>query len=473
MGLILSLDNSIHSFNTGKFVLDQYTGATAAYSLRRLSVNSTNVVRVRRSVDNAEDDFKADEITDGTLTSFVGGQNLCLQSEDINTTWTTPTGNATPTQSTEETPDGDTTNKYIRLADNGSTGFGQVNVAQSITVSGGTQYTASVFLKKDGLDWAALRARDTGGVDDDPIQYFDLDNGELGSGSAGIQDATIVEYPNDWYRCSITWTQGAGDTSFSFRIFVADNDNDITVDLDGTSSIFVWGAQLNEGSSAGDYVPTTSSIAGDGYVTTWYDQAGSNDATQATAANQPKIVDAGVLVEENGKSAIDFDGVNDGLNAASANLVTANSAYSVFTVGLSNTVVSGYYYWGINATDNGTGTGRAVGFTPEFAVRVTGNAIFSNSASGSQELLSLLYDGTTIQNHALYIDGINSAVSSSSSGSSPMNIANGDFRVGGWGPSATNSLDGNIQEVIIYPSDQSSNRVGIETNINDYYNIYP
>jgi len=34
MGLILSLDNSIHSFNTGKFVLDQYTGAAAAYSLR-------------------------------------------------------------------------------------------------------------------------------------------------------------------------------------------------------------------------------------------------------------------------------------------------------------------------------------------------------------------------------------------------------------------------------------------------------
>jgi hypothetical protein len=28
------------------------------------------------------------------------------------------------------------------------------------------------------------------------------------------------------------------------------------------------------------------------------------------------------------------------------------------------------------------------------------------------------------------------------------------------------------QEIIIYNSDQSTNRTGIETNINDYYNIY-
>ena len=29
-----------------------------------------------------------------------------------------------------------------------------------------------------------------------------------------------------------------------------------------------------------------------------------------------------------------------------------------------------------------------------------------------------------------------------------------------------------LQEVILYNSDQSSNRTNIETNINDYYNIY-
>ena len=33
-------------------------------------------------------------------------------------------------------------------------------------------------------------------------------------------------------------------------------------------------------------------------------------------------------------------------------------------------------------------------------------------------------------------------------------------------------LDGQLSEMIIYLSDQSSNRTGIETNINDFYSIY-
>jgi hypothetical protein len=32
--------------------------------------------------------------------------------------------------------------------------------------------------------------------------------------------------------------------------------------------------------------------------------------------------------------------------------------------------------------------------------------------------------------------------------------------------------NGKLQEVIVYDSDQSTNRTGIETNINDYYDIY-
>jgi len=317
MGLILSLNNSIHSFNTGKFVLDQYTGAAAAYSLRRLSVNTTNVVRVRRSVDNAEDDFTADEITDGTLTSFVGGQNLCLQSEDINTTWLP--NNATPTQSTETTPDGDSTNKYIKLVDDGSTGTGVVIISQTIVVAGNTKYTASVFLKADGISFAALQANGAGVVGDaSPIQYFGLSGaGTKGTASAGIDDSTIEAYPNGWYRCSITWTQGVGDTSFGFYIYLANSISSVTVDLDGTSSIFVWGAQVNEGATAGDYAPTTTNVSGYGYVTTWYDQSGNgNDATQATASSQPKIVDAGSLITSNGYTVIQYDGTDDNLTTS-------------------------------------------------------------------------------------------------------------------------------------------------------------
>jgi hypothetical protein len=57
------------------FLLDTYPGAAAAYSLRQLRTGVTNVVRVRRSSDNAELDFTAAQVTNGTLTGWVGAGN--------------------------------------------------------------------------------------------------------------------------------------------------------------------------------------------------------------------------------------------------------------------------------------------------------------------------------------------------------------------------------------------------------------
>ena len=58
-------------------LLDTYSGAAAAYSLRDLASASVGsaVVRVRRSNDNTEQDFTAEEITDGTLTTFTGAND--------------------------------------------------------------------------------------------------------------------------------------------------------------------------------------------------------------------------------------------------------------------------------------------------------------------------------------------------------------------------------------------------------------
>ena len=53
-------------------LLDLYPGAAAAYSLERLAASTTNVVRVRRSSDDAEQDFTAAQVADGTLTTFCG-----------------------------------------------------------------------------------------------------------------------------------------------------------------------------------------------------------------------------------------------------------------------------------------------------------------------------------------------------------------------------------------------------------------
>lgn len=48
--------------------------------------------------------------------------------------------------------------------------------------------------------------------------------------------------------------------------------------------------------------------SGDAFVTTFYDQKGTNNATQSTTANQPQIVAAGVSL-----GVLQFDGTNDGM----------------------------------------------------------------------------------------------------------------------------------------------------------------
>ena len=57
--------------------------------------------------------------------------------------------------------------------------------------------------------------------------------------------------------------------------------------------------------------------ANSGYVTTWYDQAGSNNATQTTAGNQPSIVSTGVLIRENDKPSIKFNTTNNFIHTIS------------------------------------------------------------------------------------------------------------------------------------------------------------
>jgi hypothetical protein len=68
-------------------LLDTYPGAATAYSLRQLRTGVSSVVRVRRSSDNTEADFTANEITNGTLVSWVGAGNGFVR------TWYDQSGN--------------------------------------------------------------------------------------------------------------------------------------------------------------------------------------------------------------------------------------------------------------------------------------------------------------------------------------------------------------------------------------------
>jgi len=98
-GLLYSL---LPAVETNTTLLDYHTGSAAAYSLRNLSTSTTNVVKVRRSGDDAELDFTASQVSDGTLAAWVvagGGTE-----DGFVTTWYDQSGNTNnATQATAAT----------------------------------------------------------------------------------------------------------------------------------------------------------------------------------------------------------------------------------------------------------------------------------------------------------------------------------------------------------------------------------
>jgi hypothetical protein len=125
----------------------------------------------------------------------------------------------------------------------------QHRVDQSITLTASGTYTFSVFAKADGYGFASLRIGSNGAA-------FNLSNGNTGAISAGIT-ARADNYGGGWYRLSITGTSASG--SVTFRINV-ESALQVAIDFagDGTSGILLYGAQLETGSVATSYIPTTA-----------------------------------------------------------------------------------------------------------------------------------------------------------------------------------------------------------------------
>lgn len=143
------------------------------------------------------------------------------------------------------------------ITDDNSTGNNSVFVDQSFTLSTSTQYTFSVYLKADQLDWARISIENIAAQSN--FAYFDLTNGVVGATTgADNDDEGIQPLGYDWYRCYLVFTTDSADAAGNAQINVAEADNDILVDLDGTSSIYAFGAQLEGGSGVTQYIVTTT-----------------------------------------------------------------------------------------------------------------------------------------------------------------------------------------------------------------------
>ena len=173
-------------------------------------------------------------------------QNLVLRSEEFdNASWSkTDITVTTGSTSAFTAPDG-TTNADLFT----STASGNSFLAQTITIASGAA-TFSVFAKagnhgifRIGNVSSAARAA-----------WFDLNAGAV-IGTVNGGTASIQNYGSGWYRCIFTASSVVSGGS-TFIIAISDAANG-TASVSG-ATMYAWGAQLETGSIATTYIPTTS-----------------------------------------------------------------------------------------------------------------------------------------------------------------------------------------------------------------------
>lgn len=215
-----------------------------------------------------------------------------------------------------------------------------------------------------------------------------------------------------------------------------------------------------DGSGNLDTSALTSFCSGtNGFVTTWYDQSGnSRNATQTTAANQPQIVSSGAVLTLNGKPVLNFDGNDDFLRSTFGSTLTTNLTYvaSFKLLSLANNFKNIYG----NASD------LVTTYLTNANVWNLYNGVVLSSGVTAQTIPYLNFTVFKSATAELFMNNVSLV-----SGTMPSPSTNNVDIANATG-AANRNQNMSYWELVLYNSDETSNRSGIQTNINTYYGIY-
>jgi hypothetical protein len=211
--------------------------------------------------------------------------------------------------------------------------------------------------------------------------------------------------------------------------------------------------------------------SGNGFVTTWYDQSGNGrDATQTTAANQPQIVSSGSVLNKNGKPALTFNKSNSNrLVSSFGQTLTSQSSFAVISIDSTTDSYGRIFSQSGNGNDNDSNNYIPIirrGSSTTVESYLSGDAAEVSFTNSTQFFLSSIHSGSLITNQ-LNNNTANTAIKN-------LNSTVNKIAIGGLTTTTigTGYLNGEIQEIITYYSDELLNRSGFATNINTYYGIY-
>jgi hypothetical protein len=139
------------------------------------------------------------------------------------------------------------------------------NVSKSAVA---TTYTATIYAKAGERNRILFQVRDAATSANNAVVAFSLIDGAivLAASSAGTFTAasasSATAVGGGWYRCNLTFTSG---TETALMFIVAVRDSTATTG-DGTSGIFIWGAQLNTGATPAAYLQTVATAVTTAYA---------------------------------------------------------------------------------------------------------------------------------------------------------------------------------------------------------------
>ena len=184
--------------------------------------------------------------SNGVLRNAV--TNLLLRSEEFeNASWqknaVTVSANVAINPSGIQTAD--------KIEETAVTNF--FSVIQNPTGAFSTTYTWSCYAKASERNFLAINFSISGA-----IGTWNLTTG-VNNITGGT--ATAVFVGNGWWRLSVTFTTPASGANILYHIFGPCLNNS-PINYAGTagSGIFLWGAQLEQSATVGEYIPTTSAI---------------------------------------------------------------------------------------------------------------------------------------------------------------------------------------------------------------------
>lgn len=296
------------------------------------------------------------------------------------------------TQNNTRSPAGDTTADFIYAT--ATTGYH--TIANTYTIAANTTYTFSIFCKANQYTKAHIGEGFNG------IFYCTIDlntNTITNPGGSAYISSSITDFPDSWKRISVTFNSSS---SFGAVIGIIGYPDGATLNAygaqytgDGVSGVYVWGAQLELGTSMTDY---------------------------------QKIVDVYDFIDKG--ASFNFDGLNDMIRVPSANnkfaWTPSGSGLNALSIDLWVKSFDGGYY--LSKPWNGSGEYNYYLGNTSWVTQINNQShslVFSNLATGRWEHICAILTPTqkaVYRNGVLNAGFINHSITNNTPGSGNNNL---------------------------------------------------